>query len=74
MALGVPTRGQRHHGIVGASEHVTVNADQAVVTDQVVSGRVNEASTAGLLTSGTDKQMRLIEPVHRDEGGGPEEK
>ena len=59
-------------------KHVTVNADQAVVTDQIVSGRVNEASNAAFLTSGTDKPMRLIEPVQREtvwvEGGGSEEK
>jgi hypothetical protein len=59
-------------------KHVTVNADQAVVADQVVSGRAQGTSTAALLTSATDKPMRLIEPVHREtvwvEGGGSEEK
>jgi hypothetical protein len=58
-------------------KHVTVNADQAVVADQVVNGRANEASTAALLTSTTDKPIRLIEPVQREtvwaEGGGSEE-
>jgi hypothetical protein len=58
-------------------KHVTVNADQAVVADQVVS-RATEASTAALLTSATDKPIRLIEPVQREtvwvEGGGSEEK
>jgi hypothetical protein len=47
-------------------KHVTVNADQAVVADQVVSGRANEARTAALLTSATDKLIRLIEPVQRE--------
>ncbi len=59
-------------------KHVTVNADQAVVTDQIVSGRAKEASTAALLTSATDKPIRLIEPVQREtvwvEGGGSEER
>ncbi len=59
-------------------KHVTVNADQAVVADQVVNGRTKEASTAALLTSSTDKPIRLIEPVQRQtvcvEGGGSEEK
>src|SRR6516164_2952685 len=34
-------------------KHVTVNADQAVVADQIVNGRAKEAGAA-LLTSGTD--------------------
>jgi hypothetical protein len=59
-------------------KHVTVNADQAVVADQVVSGKAKEISAAALLTSATDKPIRLIEPVRREtvlvEGGGSEEK
>jgi hypothetical protein len=59
-------------------KHVTVNAGQAVVADQVVNGGAKEASTAALLTSATDKPIRLIEPVQREtvwvEGGGSEEK
>jgi hypothetical protein len=47
-------------------KHVTVNADQAVVTDQVVNGGAKEARTAALLTSTTDKPIRLIEPVQRE--------
>src|SRR5262245_34087136 len=42
-------------------KHVTVNADQAVVTDQIVSG---EANNAALLTSGTEKPMENLEPSH----------
>ena len=42
-----------------------MNADQAVVTDQVVSGRANDASTAVLLTSGTEKPMEIIEPTNK---------
>jgi hypothetical protein len=59
-------------------KHVTVNADQAVVGDQVMGGTTNDARTASLLTSGSDKPIRLIEPTHREtvgvEGGGSEEK
>jgi hypothetical protein len=43
-------------------KHVTVNADQAVVTDQIVSGRGKEAPTMGLLMAGTGEAMEIIEP------------
>jgi hypothetical protein len=39
-------------------KHVTVNADQAVVTDQIVSGKAKDMSTAALLTSGTRSPWR----------------
>jgi hypothetical protein len=49
-----------------------------VVAAQVTNGRPKEASTAALLTSASDKPIRLIEPVRREtvwvEGGGSEEK
>jgi hypothetical protein len=38
-------------------KHVTVNADQAVVADQIVRGK-----DAALLTSGTEKPMDSLEP------------
>jgi hypothetical protein len=41
---------------------VTVNADQAVVTDQIVSNHRKETVTSNLLTAGTDKPMGIIEP------------
>ena len=44
-------------------KHVTVNADQAVVTDQIVSGRAKDAA---LLTSGTEKPMEILEPTHTE--------
>jgi hypothetical protein len=44
-------------------KHVTVNADQAVVTDQIISG---EAKEAALLTSGTEKPMEILEPTHTE--------
>jgi hypothetical protein len=46
-------------------KHVTVNADQAVVADQIVSGNVKDVGTAALLTSGTEKPMENLEP-HKD--------
>jgi hypothetical protein len=42
-------------------KHVTVNADQAVVTDQA-----KDMSTAALLTSGTEKPMESLEPSHKE--------
>jgi hypothetical protein len=46
-------RGQQHITV----KHVTVNADQAVVADQIVRGK-----DAALLTSGTEKPMDSLEP------------
>ena len=43
-------------------KHVTVNADQAVVADQILSGKVDKASSATLLTTGIGKVMDTIEP------------
>jgi hypothetical protein len=47
-------------------KHVTVNADQAVVTDQVVNGRAKDASNLALLTSGTEKPMEILETTHNE--------
>jgi hypothetical protein len=47
-------------------KYVTVNADQAVVTDQIVSRKARDASTATLLTSGTEKPMEILEPTHTE--------
>src|SRR5215813_10588532 len=46
-------------------KHVTVNADQAVVADQIVSGNAKDAITGALLTSGTETPMENLEP-HKD--------
>ena len=46
-------------------KHVTVNADQAVVADQIVSGKGKDAITGALLTSGTETPMENLEP-HKD--------
>ena len=59
-------------------KHVTVNADQAVVTDQIVSGRRRETIATKSLTAGTDKPMDIIEPKQNEampvEGGGSKPK
>ena len=47
-------------------KHVTVNADQAVVTDQIVTGGLKEASAAALLMSSTDKPMGVLEPTQTE--------
>jgi hypothetical protein len=58
-------------------KHVTVNADQAVVTDQIVSDNTKETVT-NLLTATTDKPMEIFEPSQKDavpvEGGGSKAK
>ena len=58
-------------------KHVTVNADQAVVTDQIVSDNRKETVT-NLLTAGTDKPMEIIQPTQKEavpvKGGGSEAK
>jgi len=47
-------------------KHVTVNADQAVVADQIVSGKGKDAITAALLTNGTETLMESLEPSHKE--------
>ena len=44
-------------------KHVTVNADQAVVADQIVSGKAEDAA---LLISGTETPMESLEPSHNE--------
>jgi len=59
-------------------KHVTVNANQAVVTDQIVSGKGKQTIATKLLTAGTDKPIGIIEPKQNEavpvEGGGSEAK
>jgi hypothetical protein len=59
-------------------KHVTVNADQAVVTDQVLSGGRREDVTAALLPATTDRAMEIIEPMRKElvgiQRGGSERK
>jgi hypothetical protein len=50
----------------GRGQQQRVNADQAVVADQIVSGGSKNASTAALLTSGTEKPMEILEPTHTE--------
>ena len=60
-------------------KRVNVNADQAVVTDTVVTGTNNEAMFAAkLLTATTDEPMATVEPMQNETvpamGGGSEKK
>ena len=56
-------RTQGHQQIV--VKHVTVNADQAVVTDSVVTGTSggNPLSAAKLLTTAPDNSLRMPDPI-----------
>lgn len=69
------SRGQRQIVV----KHVTVNADQAVVTDSVVSGKSSEGlSSAKLVATPTEGPMPIIDP-HATEsvpvaGGGTKAK
>src|SRR5262245_5202119 len=45
-------------------KHVIVNADQAVVTDSVVTGKNNQAApSAKFLAAGTDQPMEILEAL-----------
>jgi len=68
-----------HHRNQGKQQIVvqhttTVNANQAVVTDSVVTGKQNDASSsAKLLAAVTDKPIEFIEPTQKETepvGGG----
>lgn len=54
-------------------KHVTVNADQAVVADQIVTEKGKETIATNLLAAGTAKPIRIIEPTRKQaalvEGG-----
>lgn len=45
---------------------MTVNAEQAVLADQVVSGRTKRAGVVGFLTTGNDTVMELIDPMQKE--------
>ena len=47
-------------------KHVTVNADHALVADQIVSGKTTDAGTAALLASGTEKPIENLKPSHKE--------
>jgi hypothetical protein len=47
-------------------KHVTVNADEAVVTDQIVSGKGKDTIATKLLSAGTDKPIGIIEPKQNE--------
>ena len=71
-----------HHRNQGKQQIVvqhttTVNADQAVITDSVVTGKNNEASSAKLLAAVTDKPMEILDPAQKKAvpvGGGTKSK
>jgi hypothetical protein len=60
-------------------KHVTVNVDQAVVTDQIVTDKGKVTIAPDLLTARTDKPMEIIEPTQKEvipvqgEGRSPNE-
>ena len=59
-----------HHRNQGKQQIVvqhttTVNADQAVITDSVVTGTNREASSAKLLAAVTEKPMEIVEPMQK---------
>jgi hypothetical protein len=43
-------------------KHVTVNADQAVVADQIVGSKIDPMAAAKLVTATADQPMETIEP------------
>jgi hypothetical protein len=59
-------------------KHVTVNADQALVADTVVTGKDNESLTAAkLVAASADKPMEIVEPMQKNAvpvGGGSKAK
>jgi hypothetical protein len=60
-------------------KHVTVNADQAMVADSIVTGKTNDVvSVAKLLPANIDQPMPSIEPSQKEaapvEGGGTKSK
>jgi hypothetical protein len=59
-------------------KHVTVNADQAMVAENIVTGNTPHKEAAQLVAAGADKPMQLLEPSRKEavpvEGGGTEEK
>jgi hypothetical protein len=69
-------RGRGHQQIV--VKHVTtVNADQAVITDSIVSGNTPSKETLQLAAAGADRPTQLIEPSQKDVvpvGGGTKTK
>jgi hypothetical protein len=57
----------RGHQQIVVQHTTTVNADQAVITDSVVTGKNNEAaSSAKLITAVADKPMEILEPMQKE--------
>jgi hypothetical protein len=63
-------------------KHVTVNADQAVVAEQIIGGKQEPVPAAKLVTAITDAPMEIIDPKSTDavpvevpvDGGGSKAK
>src|SRR5215467_11081716 len=75
--VAVLTERLDHHRNQGKQQIVvqhttTVNANQAVVTDSVVTGKSKDSASAKLLAAVTDKPMEIIEeePKEAASGGG----
>ena len=66
-------RGRGHQQII--VKHVTVNADQAVVADQIVTSKNNDA--AKLVAATADTPMEIVEATQKEAvpvtGGGSKE-
>jgi len=65
-------RGRGHQQIV--VKHVTVNADQAMVAENIVAGDVPRKETSLLAATGADSPMRILDPTSKEAvpvtGGG----
>jgi hypothetical protein len=55
-------------------KHVTVNADQAMVAESIVTGNPPHQEAVRLVAAGVDEPMQILEPSQKEtvpvEGGG----
>jgi hypothetical protein len=68
-------RGRGHQQIV--VKHVTVNADQAMVAESIVTGDVPRKETSLLAATGADSPMEILQPTQKEAvptGGGTKSK
>jgi len=47
-------------------KHVTVNADQAMVADNIVTGNAPRKETSLLAATGADSPMQIVEPPQKE--------
>jgi hypothetical protein len=57
-------RGRSQQQIV--VKHVTVNADQAMVADNIVTGNAPRKETSLLAATGADSPMQIVEPPQKE--------